>query len=52
MMCGVSLILEEQETKETAWLFPYNGVPVIVSPGLRILSPIDKLAYPLNQSIK
>jgi hypothetical protein len=48
LRCGFWFTLEESETKEYSWVFPEAEVPVNAVPGLRILSPIDGLAYPLN----
>lgn len=50
--CGVNFYLKDSETNKL-WgrgLAAYH--PIELTPGLRILSPIDKLAYPLNQTIK
>jgi hypothetical protein len=51
MMCMTMFSMEESDTEDTAGMMPSIGVPVTVKPGLRILTPVDKLAYPLNQTI-
>jgi hypothetical protein len=51
MNCGFVMNIQESDTKDEVSAFIVNSTPVNVLPGLRILSPIDKLAYPLNQTI-
>ncbi|MEW6712070.1 MAG: hypothetical protein AB1403_19770, partial [Candidatus Riflebacteria bacterium] len=50
--CNAYLYLDDSETKKTWGRYVPSSNPIEVTPGLRILSPIDKLAYPLNQTIK
>lgn len=44
--------MDDSETKKTWGRYVPSSNPIKVTPGLRILSPIDKLTYPLNQTIK
>lgn len=50
--CNAYLFLEDSETKKNWGRYVPSSNPIEVTPGLRILSPIDKLAYPLNRTIK
>jgi hypothetical protein len=52
LRCRFNFKLEESETKDSTKVAIENAVPVSAIPGLRILSPIEALCYPLNQTIK
>lgn len=52
LRCRFNFELEESETKDSSKVVIENEVPVSAIPGLRLLSPINKLAYPLDQTIK
>jgi hypothetical protein len=50
--CNAYLYLEDSETNKVWGRYVPSSNPVEVTPGLRILSPIDKLAYPLNRTVR
>ncbi len=50
--CGVNFNLKDFETNKIWGRGVAANHPIELTPGLRILSPIDKLAYPLNRTIK
>lgn len=52
MNCGFVLKLRESDSGDEVPVYLENAVPVDVLPGLRIFSPINELAYPLNISLK
>ncbi|MFZ5952456.1 MAG: hypothetical protein ACOYXC_17275 [Candidatus Rifleibacteriota bacterium] len=52
LRCRFNFELEESETKDSSKVVIENEVPVSAIPGLRLLSPINKLVYPLDQTIK
>jgi len=52
MNCGIVMNLQESDTGEEVPIHLESSVPVDVLPGLRIFSPINDLAYPLNASLK
>jgi len=52
MNCGVVMSLRETDTGDEVPVYLESLVPVDALPGLRIFSPINELAYPLNVSLK
>jgi hypothetical protein len=52
MRCRFDFKLKESITDDSCPALPETGVPVEALPDLRILSPINKLVYPLGVSVK
>lgn len=52
MNCGIVMNLIETDSADEVLVYLENVVPVDALPGLRIFSPINELAYPVNVSLK
>ncbi|MEW6710137.1 MAG: hypothetical protein AB1403_09980, partial [Candidatus Riflebacteria bacterium] len=52
LRCRFNFELEESETKDSSKVAIETEVPVSAIPGLRLLSPINRLTYPFDQTIK
>lgn len=52
MNCTALMKMQESDTADSFMISAQNNAPVDVLPGLRIFSPINELAYPLDASLK
>lgn len=52
MNCTALMKMQESDTADSFMISAQNNAPVDLLPGLRIFSPINELAYPVNVSLK